>query len=151
MPFPTITPTIPALVRSCAARSGDKPFLIADGNELTYVDLDLRVVAAGDGAARRRASARATTSASSCRTEADWVVAFLRRPRGSAPSPYRSTRSWKAPGLSWGSPHADVSRDLLCQPSSYLSQRLHRSARGRPIPSLATTLERDSWPNPLSP
>lgn len=42
MPFPTITPTIPALVRSCAARFGDKPFLIADGQMLTYVDLDLR-------------------------------------------------------------------------------------------------------------
>ncbi|MBV8862494.1 MAG: acyl--CoA ligase [Mycobacterium sp.] len=42
MPFPTIMPTIPALVRSSAARFGDKPFLIADGHGLTYADLDLR-------------------------------------------------------------------------------------------------------------
>lgn len=42
MPFPTITPTIPALVRSSAARFGDKPFLIVDGHVLTYADLDLR-------------------------------------------------------------------------------------------------------------
>jgi acyl-CoA synthetase (AMP-forming)/AMP-acid ligase II len=42
MPFPTIIPTIPRLVRSCAASYGDKPFLIADGQVLTYVDLDLR-------------------------------------------------------------------------------------------------------------
>src|SRR5665213_2984819 len=42
MPFPTITPTIPALVRSSAARFGAKPFLVADGKELTYVELDLR-------------------------------------------------------------------------------------------------------------
>jgi acyl-CoA synthetase (AMP-forming)/AMP-acid ligase II len=42
MPFPTIMPTIPALVRSCAASFGDKPFVIADGHVLTYVDLDVR-------------------------------------------------------------------------------------------------------------
>lgn len=42
MPFPTIMPTIPALVRSCAARFGDKPFVIADGQVLTYADLDTR-------------------------------------------------------------------------------------------------------------
>lgn len=45
MPFPKILPTIPALVRSCAARFGDKPFLIADGQELTYIDLDRRSAA----------------------------------------------------------------------------------------------------------
>ena len=42
MPFPTITPTIPALVRSSAARFGDRPFLISDGQELTYLDVDGR-------------------------------------------------------------------------------------------------------------
>ncbi|OBA78930.1 acyl-CoA synthetase [Mycobacterium sp. 1164966.3] len=42
MPFPTIVPTIPRLVRSCAASFGDKPFLIADGQALTYHDLDVR-------------------------------------------------------------------------------------------------------------
>ncbi|KUH82955.1 MULTISPECIES: class I adenylate-forming enzyme family protein [unclassified Mycobacterium] len=42
MPFPTVTPTIPALVRSSAAQFGDKPFLIADGQVLSYTDLDLR-------------------------------------------------------------------------------------------------------------
>src|SRR5690348_801057 len=42
MPFPTIMPTVPALVRSSAERFGENPFLIADGHVLTYVDLDLR-------------------------------------------------------------------------------------------------------------
>src|SRR5690242_8493932 len=42
MPFPTIMPTIPALVRSCAASFGDKPIVIADEHVLTYVDLDTR-------------------------------------------------------------------------------------------------------------
>jgi acyl-CoA synthetase (AMP-forming)/AMP-acid ligase II len=42
MPFPSITPTIPALVRSSAARFGDKPFVVANGQELTYADLERR-------------------------------------------------------------------------------------------------------------
>jgi acyl-CoA synthetase (AMP-forming)/AMP-acid ligase II len=42
MPFPSITPTIPALVRSSAARFGDKPFVVADGKVLTYVELERR-------------------------------------------------------------------------------------------------------------
>ena len=42
MPFPAITPTIPALVRSSAARFGDKPLLVSEGEELTYSDLDRR-------------------------------------------------------------------------------------------------------------
>lgn len=42
MPLPSITPTVPALVRSSAARFWDKPFLIADGQVLTYGELDLR-------------------------------------------------------------------------------------------------------------
>ncbi|MDX1886604.1 class I adenylate-forming enzyme family protein [Mycolicibacterium sp. 120270] len=42
MPFPTIAPTIPALVRSGAQRFGDKRFLIAGDQELSYADLDLR-------------------------------------------------------------------------------------------------------------
>lgn len=42
MPFPTITPTIPALVRSSAARFGDKPFVVSDGRTLTYTGLERR-------------------------------------------------------------------------------------------------------------
>lgn len=45
MPFPTILPTIPALVRFCAARFGDRQFLIADGRSLSYADLDRRSAA----------------------------------------------------------------------------------------------------------
>ncbi|WP_029111645.1 class I adenylate-forming enzyme family protein [Mycobacterium sp. URHD0025] len=42
MPLPPITPTVPALVRSSAARFGDRPFLIAGDRVLTYRELDLR-------------------------------------------------------------------------------------------------------------
>ncbi|OBF20384.1 class I adenylate-forming enzyme family protein [Mycobacterium sp. ACS4331] len=41
MPSPDITPTVPTLLRN-AVRFGEKPFLIADGQELTYADLDTR-------------------------------------------------------------------------------------------------------------
>jgi len=40
MPLPTISPTVPALVRSGAARFGDKPFIIAAGSTLSYAELD---------------------------------------------------------------------------------------------------------------
>jgi len=42
MPSPAITPAVPALVRSAAARFGDRPFLIADGAVLSYHDLERR-------------------------------------------------------------------------------------------------------------
>ncbi|RAU99416.1 long-chain fatty acid--CoA ligase [Mycobacterium colombiense] len=42
MPFPNISPTIPALVRSCSALFGDRPLLIVDGQQLTYAELDQR-------------------------------------------------------------------------------------------------------------
>ncbi|QLL08866.1 class I adenylate-forming enzyme family protein [Mycobacterium vicinigordonae] len=45
MPFPEISPTIPTLVRSSSALYGDKPFLVADDQELTYIDLDRRSAA----------------------------------------------------------------------------------------------------------
>jgi acyl-CoA synthetase (AMP-forming)/AMP-acid ligase II len=42
MPFPSIVPTVPTLVRSSAERFCDKPFLIADGQVLTYAGLHER-------------------------------------------------------------------------------------------------------------
>ena len=42
MPFPAITPTMPALLRSSAARYGSKAFLIVDGQTLTYADVERR-------------------------------------------------------------------------------------------------------------
>jgi acyl-CoA synthetase (AMP-forming)/AMP-acid ligase II len=42
MPFPTIAPTIPSLVRSASEHHASKPCLIANGETLTYLDLDER-------------------------------------------------------------------------------------------------------------
>jgi len=37
MPFPDFTPTVPTLVATAAARFGAQPFLVADGERLSYV------------------------------------------------------------------------------------------------------------------
>lgn len=42
MAFPAITPEIPTLIRSSAARFGSHPFLIADDHMLSYAELDRR-------------------------------------------------------------------------------------------------------------
>jgi acyl-CoA synthetase (AMP-forming)/AMP-acid ligase II len=40
MPFPDFVPTIPNLVRTAAARFGERPFLLSDGEELTFAEAD---------------------------------------------------------------------------------------------------------------
>src|SRR6478735_3997891 len=42
MPFPDFTPTVPELVRTAAARYGDRTYLVANGERLTYRALDAR-------------------------------------------------------------------------------------------------------------
>ena len=45
MPFPDTPPTVPALLSSATARFGNELFLVADGQELTYTELDRRSAA----------------------------------------------------------------------------------------------------------
>ena len=49
MPFPDFTPTVPELVRSAAACFGDRTYLVADGERLTYDDVDARSAALAKG------------------------------------------------------------------------------------------------------
>ena len=106
MPFPTITPTIPALVRSCAARFGDKPFLIADGQELTYVDLDLRssrlamaLLAAGIGKGDHVGILMPNS--------VEWAIAWFATTRiGAVAVPLNTF--YKASELAWTARHADL-------------------------------------------
>ena len=49
MPFPDFTPTVPELVRNAAARFGDRTYLVADGERLTYRDVDARSAALAKG------------------------------------------------------------------------------------------------------
>lgn len=106
MPFPTITPTVPALVRSCAARFGDKPFLVACGDELTYADLD------------RRSTELAVTLLSAGVGKGDhvgilmpnsieWAVAWFAVTRiGAVAVPLNTF--YKASELAWTTRHADL-------------------------------------------
>ncbi len=49
MAFPDFTPTVPELVRSSAARFGDRTYLVANGERLTYRDVDTRSAALAKG------------------------------------------------------------------------------------------------------
>ncbi|WP_333894266.1 class I adenylate-forming enzyme family protein [Mycolicibacterium gadium] len=106
MPFPTITPTIPALVRSCAARFGEKAFLIADGQVLSYVDLDLRsatlaraLLAAGIGKGDHVGILMPNS--------VEWAIAWFATTRIGAVAVPMNT-FYKASELAWTTRHADL-------------------------------------------
>lgn len=114
MPFPTLTPTIPALVGSSAARFGDKPFLVSAGQTLTYVDLDQQ-------------SARLATALLDeglgkgdhvgilMPNSVDWAVAWFAVTRiGAVAVPLNTF--YKASELAWTARHADL-RAMLAQSS----------------------------------
>src|ERR1041385_5734494 len=112
MPFPTISPTIPALVRSCAARFGDKPFLVADDQTLTYVDLDLR--------SAKLATALLTEGVGKgdhvgilMPNSVEWAIAWFAATRiGAVAVPLNTF--YKAPELAWTARHADLKVILAC-------------------------------------
>lgn len=106
MPFPTITPTVPTLVRSSAARFGGKPFLIAGGDELTYVDLDRR--------STRLAAALLSMGVGKgdhvgilMPNSVEWAVAWFAVTRiGAVAVPLNTF--YKASELAWTTRHADL-------------------------------------------
>lgn len=106
MPFPNIWPTIPALVRSSAARFGDKPFLIADGQELTYAQLDRRsaemataLLAEGIGKGDHVGILMPNSI--------DWAVAWFATTRTGAVAVPLNT-FYQASELAWTARHADL-------------------------------------------
>jgi len=106
MPFPTITPTIPALVRSSAARFGDRPFLISDGQELTYLDLDgrsaqLAIALLAEGVGKGDHVGILMPNS------VEWAVAWFATTRiGAVAVPLNTF--YKAPELAWTARHADL-------------------------------------------
>ncbi|WP_068178592.1 class I adenylate-forming enzyme family protein [Mycobacterium sp. UM_CSW] len=106
MPFPKISPTIPALVRFSAARFGAKAFLIADDQVLTYADLD------------RRSAALATTLLAQgigkgdhvgilMPNSVDWALAWFATTRiGAVAVPLNTF--YRASELAWTARHADL-------------------------------------------
>lgn len=114
MPFPSITPTIPALVRSSAARFGDKPFVVADGEELTYAELERRsarlamnLLAGGIGKGDHVGILMPNGIA--------WAVAWFATTRiGAVAVPLNTF--YKSSELAWTARHADL-RAILAWPS----------------------------------
>ncbi len=106
MPFPTITPTIPALVRSSAARFGNKPFVVADGHELTYVDLERRsarlaMALLADGVGKSDHVGILMPNG------IEWAVAWFATTRiGAVAVPLNTF--YKASELAWTARHADL-------------------------------------------
>ena len=110
MPFPTISPTIPALVRFCAARFGDRPFLIADGRRLTYVDLDRRSAALA-AALLAQGISKGDHVGILMPNSVDWALAWFAATRiGAVAVPLNTF--YKSSELAWTARHADLNAIL---------------------------------------
>lgn len=106
MPFPAITPTVPALVRSSAARFGDKTFLIAGEEQLSYAELDVQsaqlaaqLLALGIGKGDHVGILMPNS--------VEWVLAWFATTRiGAVAVPLNTF--YKASELAWTTRHADL-------------------------------------------
>lgn len=106
MPFPTITPTVPALVRSSAARFGGKPFIVADGQELSYTELETR---SGRLATRLLSMGigKGDHVGILMPNSVEWAVAWFATTRiGAVAVPLNTF--YKASELAWTTRHADL-------------------------------------------
>lgn len=139
MPFPNILPTIPALVRSSAARFWDKLFLIADGHELTYADLDRRSAALAIALLSAGIS-KGDHVGILMPNSVDWALAWFAATRiGAVAVPLNTF--YKASELAWTARHADLrailawsrfrNHDFVARLQEALPG-LSRSARARP-------------------
>ncbi|WP_319435668.1 class I adenylate-forming enzyme family protein [Mycobacterium sp. RTGN5] len=129
MPFPEIIPTIPALLRSSSMRHGEKAFLVADGQTLTYQELD------------RRSARLATTLLAEgigkrdhvgilMPNSADWAIAWFAVTRIGAVAVPMNT-FYKAKELAWTARHADL-RALLIWPNFRTNDYLARLEEALP-------------------
>ncbi|WP_319453320.1 MULTISPECIES: class I adenylate-forming enzyme family protein [unclassified Mycobacterium] len=114
MPFPELSPTIPALLQSSASRYGEKAFLVSGGHTLTYAELDRRsarlaasLLAEGIGKRDHVGILMPNSS--------DWAIAWFAVTRiGAVAVPVNTF--YRAKELAWTAHHADL-RALLVWPS----------------------------------
>ena len=112
MPFPTITPTIPELVRSSAAQFGDKTFLVADGHELTYADLDRRSAQLAM-ALLSEGFGKGDHVGILMPNSVDWAIAWFAIARiGAVAVPLNTF--YKSSEIAWTARHADLRAILAC-------------------------------------
>jgi acyl-CoA synthetase (AMP-forming)/AMP-acid ligase II len=106
MPFPAIAPTVPALVRSSAARYGSAPFVIADGHTLSYADLDRRSARLA-AALLSEGIGKGDHVGILMPNSVDWAIAWFATTRiGAVAVPINTF--YKASELAWTIRHADL-------------------------------------------
>ena len=112
VPFPSITPTVPTLLRSCAARFADNAFLIADGQTLTYSELDKRSARLA-GALLAAGIGKGDHVGILMPNSVEWAIAWFATTRiGAVAVPLNTF--YKASELAWTARHADL-RAILAQ------------------------------------
>jgi acyl-CoA synthetase (AMP-forming)/AMP-acid ligase II len=110
MPFRAVVPTIPALLRASAERYGDKVFLVAGGESLTYAELDQRsarlaATLLAEGIGKRDHVGILMPNST------DWAIAWFAITRiGAVAVPVNTF--YRAKELAWTTRHADL-RALL--------------------------------------
>src|SRR3954466_13493455 len=123
MPFPDFTPTIPELVRSSATRFGDRTYLVANGERLTYRDVDERTSALAKGLLAEGIG-KGSRVGILMSNSADFVVAALALARVGAIFVPVNTFS-QTPALGWLLRHADVTH-LFAHPTFLTNDYLER-------------------------
>jgi acyl-CoA synthetase (AMP-forming)/AMP-acid ligase II len=130
MPFPLISPTIPALLKDGSQRYGDQVLLIADGDRLSYAEADRRsadlarcLLAQGVG--------KGSHVGIFMPNSVEWVVSWFAVTRiGATAVPINTF--YKANELGWTARHADLSL-IITQPrflSHDFLQRLEEALPG---------------------
>lgn len=104
--FPPFTPTSGELVRSCAARFGDKPFAVLGDVRLSYAEAEARSAAVAKGLLASGAG-KGTRVGLLAANSPDWVVAWLGITRIGGIAVLLNTYS-KAAELGWMLRHADA-------------------------------------------
>jgi acyl-CoA synthetase (AMP-forming)/AMP-acid ligase II len=133
MPFPDFTPTVPELVRSAAARFGDRTYLVANGERLTYRDVDARSAALAKGLLAEGIG-KGSRVGILIPNSADFLVAALGASRVGAVfvpvNTFSQTRE-----LGWLLRHADVTH-VVAHPSFLSNDYLERLEAA--LPGLAS-------------
>ena len=123
MPFPDFTPTVPELVRNAAARFGDRTYLVANGERLTYRDVDMRSAALAKGLLAEGIG-KGSRVGILIPNSADFLVAALGVTRvGAVLVPVNTFSQTRE--LGWLLRHADVTH-LIAHPSFLNNDYLER-------------------------
>jgi acyl-CoA synthetase (AMP-forming)/AMP-acid ligase II len=146
MPFPDISPTVPALLRSCSKRFGPRLFLVAGGQELTYADLDRRSAALASVLLKMGIGKGDHVGVLMPNT-VDWALAWFATTRiGAVAVPLNTF--YQASELAWTARHADL-KAILAWPQFRNHDFLARLEEA--LPGLAEEREPDRIAVPAAP